>query len=135
MGGVGYVATRISRPASSTRPAPSSAWSSANATAGARRAPKRCLRPRSQRGIQAELSTDIRRAIWEKCSCSWSGCPAPRRRCAGASALIRENPQTRAFLFELMKEVGRASAARHGVALPEDYAASAALSPIRSRPT
>jgi 2-dehydropantoate 2-reductase len=35
---------------------------------------------------------------------------------------IRENPQTRAFLLELMKEVvavGRA----HGVALPEDYAA------------
>jgi 2-dehydropantoate 2-reductase len=36
---------------------------------------------------------------------------------------IRENPQTRAFLLELMREavaVGRA----HGVALPEDYAGS-----------
>jgi 2-dehydropantoate 2-reductase len=36
--------------------------------------------------------------------------------------VIRENPRTRAFLLDLMREtvaVGRA----HGVALPEDYAA------------
>ena len=47
---------------------------------------------------------------------------------------IRTNPQTRAFLFDLMKEtvaVGRA----HGVNLPEDYADSGWHSPTRSRPT
>jgi 2-dehydropantoate 2-reductase len=71
-------------------------------------------------GIQAELSTDIRRAIWEKYVflVGLSGATATIRKAIG---VIRENPRTRAFLLELMKEtvaVGRA----HGIALPEDYA-------------
>jgi len=71
-------------------------------------------------GIQAELSSDIRRAIWEKYVflVGLSGTTATIRRNIGA---IREHPRARAFLLELMKEVvavGRA----HGVALPEDYA-------------
>ena len=72
-------------------------------------------------GIQAELTADVRRAIWEKYVflVGLSGTTATMRRNIGA---IRENPRTRAFLLDLMKEmvaVGRA----HGVALPEDYAA------------
>ncbi|HYH43510.1 MAG TPA: 2-dehydropantoate 2-reductase, partial [Burkholderiales bacterium] len=72
-------------------------------------------------GIQAELSEDIRRTLWEKYVflVGLSGSTSTMRVPIGP---IRENPQTRAFLLELMKEtveVGRA----HGVDLPEDYAA------------
>ena len=71
-------------------------------------------------GIQAELSNDIRRTLWEKYTflVGLSGATASMRTTIGP---VRENPQTRAFLHDLMKEavaVGRAL----GVALPEDYA-------------
>lgn len=71
-------------------------------------------------GIQAELSTDIRRTLWEKYVflVGLSGSTASMRTPIGP---IRENPQTRAFLLDLMKEtvaVGRAL----GVDLPQDYA-------------
>ena len=71
-------------------------------------------------GVQAELSTDIRRTLWEKYVflVGLSGSTAAMRLPIGP---IRENPQTRAFLLDLMKEtvaVGRA----HGVDLPADYA-------------
>ena len=71
-------------------------------------------------GIQAELSGDIRRTLWEKYTflVGLSGTTATMRMSIGP---VRENVQTRAFLFELMKEtvaVGRAL----GVALPENYA-------------
>src|SRR5688572_16209917 len=71
-------------------------------------------------GIQAELSNDIRRMLWEKYTflVGLSGATASMRTTIGA---VRENAQTRAFLHELMKEavtVGRAL----GVALPENYA-------------
>ena len=71
-------------------------------------------------GIKAEISDDIRRTTWEKYVflVGLSGSTTTMRSTIGP---IRENPQTRAFLFDLMKEtvaVGRA----HGVKLPEDYA-------------
>jgi 2-dehydropantoate 2-reductase len=71
-------------------------------------------------GIQAELSTNIRRTLWEKYVflVGLSGSTATMRLPIGP---IRENPQTRAFLLDLMKEtvaVGRA----HDVDLPADYA-------------
>jgi len=71
-------------------------------------------------GIQAELSTNIRRTLWEKYVflVGLSGSTATMRLPIGP---IRENPQTRAFLLDLMREtvaVGRA----HGVDLPADYA-------------
>ena len=71
-------------------------------------------------GIQAELSNDIRRMLWEKYTflVGLSGATASMRTTIG---VVRENAQTRAFLHELMKEavaVGRAL----GVALPENYA-------------
>jgi 2-dehydropantoate 2-reductase len=64
----------------------------------------------------------VRRAIWEKFVflVALSATTTAMRMPIGP---IRENPQTRAFLLELMREavaVGRA----HGVALPEDYAGS-----------
>ena len=71
-------------------------------------------------GIQAELSDDIRRTLWEKYTflVGLSGTTAGMRATIGP---VRKNAQSRAFLFELMKEtvaVGRAL----GVALPENYA-------------
>ena len=71
-------------------------------------------------GVKAELSGDIRRAIWEKYVflVALSGATATTRRPLGD---VRANARTRAFLLDLMREtvaVGRA----HGVALPEDYA-------------
>ncbi|MGQ0524385.1 MAG: ketopantoate reductase family protein [Betaproteobacteria bacterium] len=71
-------------------------------------------------GIDAQLSDDIRRQIWEKFVflVALSGTTTTMRRPIGP---IRENPQTRRFLLDIMREavkVGRA----HGVALPEDYA-------------
>lgn len=120
IGGVGYVATTISRPGVIARTGPlerlivgefdgrrSSRVDAFHAA---------CLAG----GVNAELSSDIRREIWEKFVflVGLSATTAAMRVPIGP---IRENPQTRAFLLDVMREVvavGRA----HGVPLPEDYA-------------
>jgi 2-dehydropantoate 2-reductase len=71
-------------------------------------------------GIQAAISDDIRRTIWEKYVflVGLSGTTATMRSTIGP---IRQNAQSRTFLYDLLKEtvaVGRA----HGVRLPGDYA-------------
>jgi 2-dehydropantoate 2-reductase len=71
-------------------------------------------------GANAELSTDVRRAIWEKYVflVGISATTAAMRTTIGP---VRRNPRTRAFLLEIFREtvaVGRA----HGIALPADYA-------------
>ena len=71
-------------------------------------------------GIEAQLSPDIRKAIWEKFVflASMAGATTTMRSTIGP---IRANPQTRAFLRDLMQEavaVGRAQ----GVALAGDFA-------------
>jgi 2-dehydropantoate 2-reductase len=71
-------------------------------------------------GIDAEISEDIRRSIWEKfvVLVAMSGATTAMRQTIGP---IRSNPLTREFLLDLAREVvavGRA----HGVALPADYA-------------
>jgi 2-dehydropantoate 2-reductase len=71
-------------------------------------------------GIKAEISPDIRRDIWQKFVflVGLSGTTTTMRLPIGP---IRSNPQTRAFLLDVMREVvavGRA----HGVALDADYA-------------
>jgi 2-dehydropantoate 2-reductase len=71
-------------------------------------------------GITAEISGDIRRAIWEKFVflVGLSGTTASIRKEIGP---IRSNPRTRAFLLDVMREavaVGRAK----GVDLPADFA-------------
>jgi len=71
-------------------------------------------------GINAEISDDVRRSIWEKyvALVAMSGATTAMRQTIGP---IRANPRTREFLLDLAREVvavGRA----HGVALPADYA-------------
>jgi len=71
-------------------------------------------------GITAELSTDIRRTLWEKFVflVGLSSTTAAMRTTIGP---VLKNPQTRAFLLDIMREataVGRAI----GVSLPADYA-------------
>ena len=71
-------------------------------------------------GVSAELSGDVRRAIWEK-YVFLVGLSATTTSMRHALGAIRGNPATRAFLLELMREtvaVGRAL----GVALDADYA-------------
>jgi 2-dehydropantoate 2-reductase len=120
MGGVGYVATHISRPGVIHQTG--AIQRMVFGEYDGRRSPRAeaLLAAALEAGIQAELSSDIRRAIWEKYVflVGLSGATATIRKNIG---LIRENPRTRTFLLDLMKEtvaVGRA----HGVALPEDYA-------------
>ena len=73
-------------------------------------------------GVTAELSDDVRRSLWEKYVflVGLSATTASMRVTLGA---VRSQPQSRAFLLQVMQEavaVGRA----HGVALPADYAAN-----------
>jgi 2-dehydropantoate 2-reductase len=83
-------------------------------------------------GIQAEISDDIRRTLWEKYTflVGLSGATASMRTTIGP---VRENAQTRAFMHDLMKEtvaVGRQRARHHGfVAAPR----SEKRQPARSR--
>ena len=71
-------------------------------------------------GIKAELSRDIVREIWQKYVflVGLSGTTTTIRKPIGP---IRSNPQTRAFLHDVMQEVVTVARA-HGVAVPEDYA-------------
>lgn len=120
MGGVGYVATHVSRPGVIHQ-----TGTMQRVVLGeydGRKSPRaQFLHDALLRaGVKAELSADVRRAIWEKYVflVGLSGATTTMRMPIGP---IRANAQARAFLLELMKEtvaVGRA----HGVGLPADYA-------------
>jgi len=120
MGGVGYVATHISRPGviHQTGTMQRIVLGEYDGTKSARATFLHEALVRA--GVNAELSEDVRRAIWEKYAflVALSATTTTMRMPIGP---IRKNPQTRAFLRELIREtvaVGRA----YGVALPEDYA-------------
>jgi 2-dehydropantoate 2-reductase len=119
MGGVAYVATHVSRPGVIHQ-----TGTMQRIVLGeydGQRSPRATFLHEAlvHAGVNAELSDDVRRAIWEKFVflVALSGATTTMRMPLGP---IRENPGTRAFLRELISEtvaVGRA----HGVALPEDY--------------
>lgn len=120
MGGVGYVATAIARPGviGQTGSLQRAVIGEYNGAPSAR---AQTLVDAFQRsGVAAELSADIRRALWEKYVflVGLSSMTSLTRLPIGP---IRGNPRTRAFLYQIMAEavaVGRA----HGVSLPADYA-------------
>ena len=120
MGGVGYVASTIGRPGviQQTGPLEGLVFGEFDGRRSERGEAflKACLNG----GINAKLSPDISREIWQKFVflVGLSGTTTTMRIPIGP---IRENPQTRQFLLDVMKEVvavGRA----HQVNLPEDYA-------------
>lgn len=120
MGGVAYMATTIARPGviAQTGAIQRMIFGEYNAPSSLRA--ETLLAACQRGGIDAEISPDIRCAIWEKYVflVGLSGATTAMRVPLGP---IRDNPVTRQFLFDLMREavaVGRA----HGVALPEDYA-------------
>ena len=120
MGGVVYVATHLSRPGVIHQ-----TGTMQRAVVGEYDGPPseratRLVDALRHAGLTAEVSGDIRRTLWEKYVflVGLSGTTATMRSTIGP---IRQHPQSRAFLLELMKEtvaVGRA----HGVNLPENYA-------------
>jgi 2-dehydropantoate 2-reductase len=120
IGAVGYVATQIARPGVIRQTG--TLQRVAIGEYDGRRTPRlQALAEAFERaGIETEVSADIRRTLWEKFTflVGLSGATATIRLPIGP---IRSNPQTRAFLFELMKEVVAVGRAR-GVALPQDYA-------------
>jgi 2-dehydropantoate 2-reductase len=120
MGGVCYVATSIARPGVIGRTGALERMVFGEFDGVASPRAKRFLDACLAGGIKAELARDIRREIWEKFVflVALSGATATMRTTIGP---IRANPQTRAFLLDVMHEVvtvGRA----HGIDLPADYA-------------
>jgi 2-dehydropantoate 2-reductase len=120
MGGVAYMATTIGRPGVIAQTGTMQRMIFGEYDG--RRSPRAeaLLKAARNGGINAEISDDIRRAIWEKYVflVALSGSTTSIRLPLGP---IRKHPRTRQFLLGLMREtvaVGRAQ----GVALPEDYA-------------
>jgi 2-dehydropantoate 2-reductase len=120
MGGVGYVATHISRPGVIHQTGTLQRLLFGEYDGSRSERAETLYAAALRTGIKTELSADIRKTLWEKYVflVGLSGSTTTMRSTIGP---IRENPQTRAFLHDLMREtvaVGRA----HGVALPGDYA-------------
>ncbi len=120
MGGVGYVATTIAAPGviRQTGPMQRLIFGELDGTRSARG--EALLAACLAGGIKAELSQQILREIWQKFVflVGLSGTTTTMRKHIGP---IRSNPQTRAFLRDVMREVV-AVARAHGVPVPEDYA-------------
>ena len=120
MGGVAYVATHISRPGvihqTGTMQRIVVGEYDGTLSERARKLHEALLRS----GVAAELSSDVRRAIWEKYVflVGLSATTTTTRRPLGA---VLENPRSHAFLHEIMREVVRVGRAQ-GVHLAEDYA-------------
>lgn len=122
MGGVCYVATNISKPGTIHQTGTMQRIVVGEYAGGISERAKALHAALVACGVTAELSDDVRKSIWEKYVflVALSATTTSMRSTLGP---IRSNPQTRAFLLDLMREtvaVGRA----HGVALPADYAES-----------
>ena len=120
MGGVAYIGAGIARPGviRHTGTMQKLAFGEFDGTRSERAAA--LLEACTRAGIDAEISADVRRAIWEKFVfiVGLSALTSATRKTIGP---VRGNPRTRALLLEIMKEtvaVGRAQ----GVNLPEDFA-------------
>jgi len=120
MGGVGYVATTIDRPGVIRQTGPMQRLIFGEFDGSRSPRATAFLAACLDGGINAELSEHILREIWQKYVflVALSGTTTTIRKPIGP---IRENPETRAFLLDVMREVvavGRA----HGVDLAEDFA-------------
>src|SRR6266403_2787635 len=104
MGGVGYVATTIDRPGVIRQTGPMERLVFGEFDGRRSTRAEALLQACLKGGINAELSTDILREIWEKgvFLVGLSGTTIAMRSAIGP---IRGNPQTRAFLLDVMREV------------------------------
>ena len=120
MGGVGYVATTIDRPGVIRQTGPMQRLLFGELDGKSSDRGQRLLDACLKGGIAAQLSPDIRREIWQKYVflVGLSGTTTTIRKPIGP---IRENPQTRAFLLDVMREVVAVARAQ-GIDLPSDYA-------------
>jgi 2-dehydropantoate 2-reductase len=120
MGGVGYVATTLDRPGVIRQTGPMQRLIFGEFDGRRSTRAEALLDACLKGGINAELSTNILREIWEKYVflVGLSGTTTAMRSVIGP---IRENPQTRAFLLDVMREVVAVGNA-HGVDLATDYA-------------
>src|SRR6185503_2551256 len=122
MGGVAYVATHISRPGVIDQVGTMQRIIVGEYDGRESERARFLQRSLAAAGAAAELSADVRRAIWEKYVflVALSATTSTTRLTLGP---IRSHPRNRAMLLEIMRAVvavGRA----HGVALPADYADS-----------
>jgi 2-dehydropantoate 2-reductase len=120
IGGVTYVATRIARPGVIGQTGKVQRVVIGEYDGGLSQRIQTLHAWLARAGIDAAISDDIRRTLWEKFVflVGLSSCTATMRSRLGT---ILANAQTRAFFLDLMREVvavGRAL----GVALPPDYA-------------
>jgi 2-dehydropantoate 2-reductase len=120
MGGVGYMATTVAHPGVIAQTGTMQRMIFGEYDGARSPRAQALLAACKAGGINAELSDDIRRAIWEKYVflVGLSGATTAIRLPLGP---IREHPATRALLLDLMREAVAVGRAR-GVALPEDYA-------------
>jgi 2-dehydropantoate 2-reductase len=120
MGGVGYVATALDRPGVIRQTGPMQRLIFGEFDGRRSTRAEALLDACLKGGINAELSTNILREIWEKYVflVGLSGTTTAMRSVIGP---IRENAQTRAFLLDVMREVVAVGNA-HGVDLAADYA-------------
>src|SRR5262245_59388948 len=120
MGGIASVGTSISRPGVIAQKGPMQRL--VFGEYDGRRSPRaEAFLAACQRGaINAEISADIRRDIWQK-FIFLAGMAAVTASTRHSLGPVRSNPMTRQFFLDLMREVvavGRA----HGVAIPPDFA-------------
>lgn len=120
MGGVAYMGTSIARPGVIGQVGPIQRIVFGEYDGAESMRAKRLLEASLRAGLQAELSSDIRRTLWEKYVflVGLSGSTAAARSTIGP---VRSHPRTRAFLLDLMREtvdVGRAL----GIDLPVNFA-------------
>jgi 2-dehydropantoate 2-reductase len=120
MGGVCYVATTIARPGVILQTGTMQRVVIGEYDGRASERSRSLHEALLKSGANAELSTDVRRAIWETYA-FLVGISATTTAMRTTIGPIRKNPRSRAFLLEIFREtvaVGRA----HGIALPVDYA-------------
>jgi len=120
IGGVAYVATTVSAPGVISRTGPLQKLIVGEFDGRRSARVEAFYAAALAGGIDAEVSDDIRRAIWEK-FVFLVGLSATTTTMRVPIGPVRENPQSRALLLDLMREVvavGRA----HGVPLPEEFA-------------
>lgn len=120
MGGVGYVATTIEAPGVIRQTGPMQRLLFGEFDGSRSPRAEGFLAACLAGGINAELSSDIVREIWQKYVflVGLSGTTTTIGKPIGP---IRSNPQTRAFLHDVMREVVDVARA-HGAAVPADYA-------------